>query len=179
VDEDIWESIEWRKVLKEITEKAYWNYQGTLEIHLSDYVAPGTGQQGRIIAMLCRLLRDGYGMNVDEQKGVVTVAQKYDYDKNGQVVAFPSGTFDEILSRFRLYVIQNKRYPFMDGEHDEVALRKWYREVGHGLVKITDEQKVLFDNLSIEFADVPKNRSQLEKLAEKDAKTFGELKDFS
>ena len=193
VDEDIWETIEWRKVLKEITEKAYWNYQGTLEIPLSDYVAPGTGQQGRIIATLCRLLRDGYGMNVDEQKGVVTVAQKYDYDKNGQVVAFPSGTFDEILSRFRLFVIQNKRYPFMDGEHDEVALRKWYREVGHGLVKITDEQKVLFDNLSIEFADVPKNRSQLEKLAEKDAppesdakclseknaKTFGELKDFS
>jgi ATP-dependent DNA helicase RecQ len=179
MDEDIWESIEWRKVLKKITEKAYWNYQGTLEIHLSDYVAPSTGQQGRIIAMLCRLLRDGYGMNVDEQKGVVTVAQKYDYDKNGQVVAFPSGTFDEILSRFRLYVIQNKRYPFMDGEHDEVALRKWYREVGHGLVKITDEQKVLFENLSIEFADVPKNRSQLEKLAEKDAKTFGELKDFS
>lgn len=193
VDEDIWESIEWRKVLKKITEKAYWNYQGTLEIHLSDYVAPGTGQQDRIIATLCRLLRDGYGMNVDEQKGVVTVAQKYDYDKNGQVVAFPSGTFDEILSRFRLFVIQNKRYPFMDGEHDEVALRKWYREVGHGLVKITDEQKVLFENLSIEFADVPKNRSQLEKLAEKDAppesgtrclseknaKTFGELKDFS
>ena len=193
VDEDIWESIEWRKVLKKITEKAYWNYQGTLEIPLSDYVAPDTGQQGRIIATLCRLLRDGYGMNVDEQKGVVTVAQKYDYDKNGQVVAFPSGTFDEILSRFRLYVIQNKRYPFMDGEHDEVALRKWYREIGHGMVKITDEQKVLFENLSIEFADVPKNRSQLEKLAEKDAppesdtkclseknaKTFGELKDFS
>jgi len=57
----------------------------------------------------------------------------------------------------------------MDGEYDEVALRKWYREVGHGLVKITDEQKVLFDNLSVEFADIPKHRGQLEKLAERDA----------
>ena len=108
-------------------------------------------------------------MNVDEQKGVVTVAQKYDYDKDGQVVAFPSGTFDELLSRFRLFVIQNKRYPFMDGERNEIALRKWYREVGHGLVTITVEQKVLFDNLSVEFADMPKNRSQLVKLSEKDA----------
>ena len=108
-------------------------------------------------------------MNVDEQAGVVTVAQKFDYDKGGQVVEFPAGSFDEILSRFRIFVIKNKRYPLMDGEHDEVALRKWYREVGHGLVKITDEQKVLFDNLSVEFADIPKHRVQLEKHAERDA----------
>ena len=169
VDEDIWESIEWRKVLKEITERAYWNYQGPLEIHLSDYVAPDTEHRERIVAMLCRLLKDGYGMNVNEQTGVVIVNQKYDYDKDGQVVTFPSGSFFEILSRFRLFVIQNKRFPFMDGEHDEIALRKWHREVGHGLVSITDEEKILFDNLSVEFADAPKNRGQLEKLAEKEA----------
>ena len=174
IDEDIWESIEWRKVLKEITEKAYWNYQGALEIHLSDYVAPDTLHRDRIITTLCRLLKDGYGMNVDEQVGVVTVAQKYDYDKDGQVVEFPPGSFFEILSRFRLFVIKNKRYPLMDGEHDEVALRKWFREVGHGLVPITDEQKILFDNLGVEFADVPKNRSQLEKNTEKEAASEGD-----
>jgi ATP-dependent DNA helicase RecQ len=168
IDEDIWESIEWRKVLKAITEKAYWNYQGTLEIHLSDYVASDTEHRDRIIAMLCRLLKEGYGMNVDEQTGMVIVAQKYDYDKDGQVVELPSGSFFEILSRFRLFVIKNKRYPLMDGEHDEIALRKWFREVGHGLVSITDEQRILFDNLGVEFADVPKNRSQLEKVAERD-----------
>ena len=166
VDEDIWESIEWRKVLKEITERAYWNYQGPIEIHLSDYVAPDTEHRKRIVATLCRLLKDGYGMNVNEQTGVVTIAQKYDYDKDGQVVTFPSGSFFEILSRFRLFVIQNKRFPFMDGEHDEVALRKWYREVGHGLVAITDEEKVLFDNLSVEFADIPRTRAQYEKSVE-------------
>ena len=169
VDEDIWESIEWRKVLKEITERAYWNYQGPLEIHLSDYVAPEIEHRERIVATLCHLLKDGYGMKVNEQTGVVIVAQKYDYDKDGQVVAFPSGSFFEILSRFRLFVILNKRFPFMDGEHDEIALRKWHREVGHGLVAITDEEKMLFDNLSVEFADAPKNRGQLEKLAEKEA----------
>ena len=169
VDEDIWESIEWRKVLKEITERAYWNYQGPLKIHLSDYVAPETEHQERIVATLCHLLKDGYGINANEQTGFVIVDQKYDYDKDGQVVAFPSGSFFEILSRFRLFVIQNKRFPFMDGEHDEIALRKWHREVGHGLVVITDEEKMLFDNLSVEFADAPKNRGQLEKLAEKEA----------
>ena len=167
IDPDIWESIEWCKVLKDITERAYWNYQGPLEIHLSDYVANNTKQQSLIINTLCHLLKDGYGMNVDELTGVVTVAQKYDYDKDGQVVEFPSSSFYELLSRFRLFVIQNKRYPFMDGDHDEIALRKWYREVGHGLVTITDDQKILFDNLSTEFADVPKNRGQFEKLVEK------------
>lgn len=161
IDLDIWKSIEWRKVLKVITEKAYWNYQGPLEINLNDYVAPSTKHSDRIIAMLCHLLKEGYRMNVDEQAGVVTVPQKHDYDKNGQLVELPSGSFFEILSRFRLFVIQNKHYPFMDGDHDEIALRKWYREVGHGLVPITDEQKILFDNLSVEFAEIPKHRNQL------------------
>ena len=174
IDEDIWESIEWRKVLKDITEKAYWNYQGVLEIHLSNYVGQGTEHRDRIIAKLCHLLKKGYHMNVDERTGVVSVAQKYDYDKDGQVVEFPSGSFFEILSRFRLFVIKNKRYPLMDGEHDEIALRKWFREVGHGLVPITDEQKILFDNLSVEFADVPKNRSQIDKIAEKEAESDGD-----
>lgn len=163
IDLDIWESIDWRKVLKEITTKAYWNYQNTLEIPLSDYVVPGTEHQDRIIATLCQLLKDAYNMNVDEQTHKVIIPQKYDYDQDGQVVPFPTGSFYEILSRFRLFVIQNKRYPFMDGDRNEIELRKWFREVGHGLVALTDEQKILFDNLSTEFADMPRTRSQLEK----------------
>ncbi len=164
IDPDIWESIEWRKVLKDITEKAYWNYQGPLEIHLSDYVAQSLSQRDRIIATLCQLLKEGYGMDVDEQKGVVTVAQKYDYDRDGQMVALPQGSFFEILSRFRLFVLQHKRFPFMDGEHEEIALRKWHREIGHGLVQITEEEKILFDNLNVEFAGLPKNRGQQKKM---------------
>ena len=119
--------------------------------------------------MLCRLLKEGYSTNVDEQNGVVTIAQKFDYDREGQMVELPSGSFFEILSRFRLFVIQNKRFPFMDGDHDEIALRKWHREIGHGLMAITDEEKILFDNLSTEFADIPRNRGQLEKFEEKDS----------
>ena len=163
IDLDIWESIDWRKVLKEITTKAYWNYQNALEIPLSDYVVPGTEHQDRIIATLCQLLKEAYNMNVDEQTHKVIIPQKYDYDQDGQAVPFPTGSFYEILSRFRLFVIQNKRYPFMDGDRNEIELRKWFREVGHGLVVLTDEQKILFDNLSSEFADMPKTRSQLEK----------------
>ena len=163
IDLDIWESIDWRKVLKEITSRAYWNYQNALEIPLSDYVVPGTEHQDRIIATLCQLLKEAYNMNVDEQTHKVIIPQKYDYDQDGQAVPFPTGSFYEILSRFRLFVIQNKRYPFMDGDRNEIELRKWFREVGHGLVALTDEQKILFDNLSSEFADMPKTKSQLEK----------------
>lgn len=149
-------------------EMAYWNYQGDLFIRLSDYVTSDSEQRERVVATLCHLLKEGYGMNADEQTGMVMVAQKYDYDKDGKVVELPSGSFFEILSCFRLFVIRNKRFPFMDGEHDEIALRKWHGEVGHGLVALTDEEKILFDNLSTEFADVPKNRRQLETLQQKD-----------
>lgn len=166
IDLDIWESIEWRKVLKDITERAYWNYHGPLEIYLSEYVAPSIEQREQIIGVLCHLLSEGYHMNVDKKTCVVKVAQKFDYDKDGQVVKFPSGSFDENLSRFRSFVIKNKHYPFMDGEHNEIALRKWFREVGHGLVAMTDEQKIFFDNLGVEFADIPKTRSQFEKMTE-------------
>ena len=73
---DIWESIDWRKVLKEITTRAYWNYQNALEIPLSDYVAPGTEHQDRIIATLCQLLKEAYNMNVDEQTHKVILEKK-------------------------------------------------------------------------------------------------------
>ena len=76
IDLDIWESIDWRKVLKEITTKAYWNYQNTLEIPLSDYVVPGTEHQDRIIATLCQLLKEAYNMNVDEQTHKVILEKK-------------------------------------------------------------------------------------------------------
>ena len=76
IDLDIWESIDWRKVLKEITTKAYWNYQNALEIPLSDYVVPGTEHQDRIIATLCQLLKEAYNMNVDEQTHKVIIPQK-------------------------------------------------------------------------------------------------------
>ena len=76
IDLDIWESIDWRKVLKEITTKAYWNYQNALEIPLSDYVAPGTEHQDRIIATLCQLLKEAYNMNVDEQTHKVILEKK-------------------------------------------------------------------------------------------------------
>ena len=76
IDLDIWESIDWRKVLKEITTRAYWNYQNALEIPLSDYVVPGTEHQDRIIATLCQLLKETYNMNVDEQTHKVILEKK-------------------------------------------------------------------------------------------------------
>ena len=76
IDLDIWESLDWRKVLKEITTKAYWNYQNALEIPLSDYVVPGTEHQDRIIATLCQLLKEAYNMNVDEQTHKVILEKK-------------------------------------------------------------------------------------------------------
>ena len=76
IDLDIWESIDWRKVLKEITTKAYWNYQNALEIPLSDYVVPGTEHQDRIIATLCQLLKEAYNMNVVEHTHKVILEKK-------------------------------------------------------------------------------------------------------
>ena len=76
IDLDIWESIDWRKVLKEIKTKAYWNYQNALEIPLSDYIVPGTEHQDRIIATLCQLLKEAYNMNVDEQTHKVILEKK-------------------------------------------------------------------------------------------------------
>ena len=166
IDLDIWESIEWRKVLKDITHRAYWNYGGPLEIRLSDYVPSAAEHRERIVQTLCLLLKEGHGMNINEQKSLMYIPQKHDYDKEGRIVTLPSGSFEETLSRFRLFVLKNKHYPFMDGEHDEIALRKWYREVGHGLIAITDEQKILFDNLSVEFIDIPKTRAQYEQSKE-------------
>lgn len=62
----------------------------------------------------------------------------------GNTVPPLSLPFDQCLERLRRFFETTGRYPQMKAVSEEAALRKWYREVGHGILQITPEQKKRF-----------------------------------
>lgn len=163
IDLDIWELIPWRQVISTITREAYWNYAVERTLDLAEYVPVDLESRNRVISTLCHILTAGYGLPTNTAAGTVVLPLKEDRDNEGNVVRLPKGSFDEIIQRFRQFVVQNQRYPMMSGSYDEVSLRKWYREVGHGLLPVTEEQMAHFKALSDEFASLPKTRMQVLK----------------
>lgn len=160
---DLWERFDWRGTLRAINEEAYWNYGGERDLPLAAYVAAEQEERARVVELLARILSEAYGLLVDKDLETVHLPQKHDYDSDGNEVLAPGGTFEKNMASFRRFVDANGRYPMLDGEHDEAVLRKWFREVGHGIVPLDDAQKEAFAKMNEDYAAVPKTRAQLLK----------------
>lgn len=163
VDSDIWDAIPWRDVVKDIRDRAYWNYRAEQRLDLAVYIPLGTLNRQRVVDTLCHILAEAYHLPTDAKGGVVSLPLKVDYDSAGNIVQLPEGSFDTLLAQLRDFIVDKGRYPFLDAPRQEASLRKWFREVGHGLIDITDEQRKQFTALNDEFAAFPKSRAQLEK----------------
>ncbi len=163
IDLDIWESVPWRDIIKDITNRAYWNYVAEQTVSLSEYLPTDIENRNRIVETLCRILSEGRQLPVDPRSETVTLPVKIDLDCNGNPVSLPLGTFEETLMRFRQFIEQNGRYPMIDGEAEEASLRKWFRHVGHGLLPVSDEQRAAFVKIGEDYPDVPKTRSAAAK----------------
>ena len=59
--------------------------------------------------------------------------------------------FDECLDKLRQFIETTGRYPQMAAVAEEVALRKWFREVGHGILQVTPEQKEKFNRFTEKY----------------------------
>ena len=59
--------------------------------------------------------------------------------------------FDECLEKLRQFIETTNRYPQMNAVSEEVALRKWYREVEHGILQVTPKQKEIFDKFKEQY----------------------------
>lgn len=73
----------------------------------------------------------------------------------GMKVLPSSGTFKKCLDKLKQFVVTMKRYPQMHALTKETALRKWFREVRHGLIMTTPEQMSAF---RVFIAEYPLNK---------------------
>lgn len=72
----------------------------------------------------------------------------------GMKVLPSSGTFKKCLDKLKLFVVTMKRYPQMHALTKETALRKWFREVEHGLIMTTPEQMSAFRVFIAEYLSI-------------------------
>ncbi len=149
IDWEIQDSIDWRELTDRIGRIAYWNYKEEQHIDINTLVPPSTPQRSLVVAKFMDILRQAYNLSMDG--GFIVIPKKVDLDMYGNEVKPLQLPFEECLTRFKQFIVATNRYPKMNALSEEVALRKWFREVGHGLIYTTPEQMAQFRNLTEEF----------------------------
>ena len=110
-----------------------------------------------------KIVQRVFNLTIDGEEIIIPL--KIDYDMYGNVVQPLSLPFDDCLKRLRLFIETTGRYPQMKAVSEEVALRKWYREVKHGILQVTSEQKEKFNKFTEQF---PMSKYKSPKLERKE-----------
>jgi len=146
---EIQDAIDWRELTDRIGRIAYWNYKEEQRIDINTLIPPSTPQRSLVVAKFVDILRQAYALSMDGD--FIVIPKKVDLDMYGNEVKPLQLPFEECLTRFKQFIVATNRYPKMNALSEEVALRKWFREVGHGLIYTTPEQMAQFRKLTEEF----------------------------
>lgn len=149
IDWEIQNAINWRELTDRIGRIVYWNYKAEQRIDINTLIPPSTPQRSLVVAKFVDILRQAYNLSMDGN--FIVIPKKVDLDMYGKEVKPLQLPFEECLTRFKQFVVATNRYPKMNALSEEVALRKWFREVGHGLIYTTPEQMAQFRKLTEEF----------------------------
>lgn len=149
IDSDINDSINWRKYINVFNKIVYWNYIDERRINVNDIIPMGIQERERVKVKYIELITHIYKLACEGE--VIIVPKKFDRDIYGNEVLPLSLPFEECLARLEQFINRTGRYPQMNALADEVALRKWYREVGHGIIPITLEQREAFNRFKSQY----------------------------
>lgn len=149
IDEDIFEAIEWKKLLNDLNSIIYWNYIEEKRLDVNRIIPPSTYEREIVKHRFLELAQQIFNLSIEGDEIIVPL--KVDYDMYGNVVRPLSLPFDECLDKLRQFIETTGRYPQMAAVAEEVALRKWFREVGHGILQVTPEQKEKFNRFTEKY----------------------------
>lgn len=149
IEDDILEAVDWKKLLDNLNEQTYWNYIAEKRLDANNIIPYGTKEREKVKQLFLELAQQVYNLSVEGE--VIIIPLKVDYDMYGNIVHSLSLPFDECLERLRQFIETTGRYPQMKAVSEEAALRKWYREVGHGILQITPEQKEKFNRFTEQY----------------------------
>ena len=149
IDLDIQDSINWKKYIRDFNRLVYWNYTQERRVNVNEIIPQGVKERERVKVKFIEIITQVYDLTSEED--VIIIPQKVDRDIYGNEVKPLSLPFDECLSRLEQFIKTTGRYPQMNALADEVALRKWFREVGHGIIAITLEQREKFNVFTSQY----------------------------
>ena len=149
IDEDIFDAVDWKALSDNLNECVYWNYIAEKRLDVNKIIPEGTKEREKVKRRYIELAQQVYNLSVEGEEIIIPL--KVDYDMYGNVVHPLSLPFDECLGRLRQFIETTGRYPQMKALSEETALRKWYREVGHGILEVTPEQKDKFHKFTEQY----------------------------
>lgn len=149
IDWEIQDAIDWRELTTRISEMAYWNYKEEQRIDVNTLVPSSIDNRDKVIVKLMDVVQEALHLTCDGN--TIILPKKIDLDIYGHEVQPLTGTFEECLEKFKQFVVATKRYPKMNALSEETALRKWFREVGHGIIPVTSDQMTTFRKFCEEY----------------------------
>lgn len=155
-DSDIYDSIKWREYIRDLNRIIYWNYKEVRRLDINDIIPEGIKERGRVKEKYIDISKELFNLTCDGE--VIIIPKKVDLDIYGNEVKSLSLPFEECLAKFEQFVKTNGRYPQMNALAEEVALRKWYREVGHGIISVTAAQKTALYSFTAQYPDINKGK---------------------
>ena len=154
---DLWRLLPWRDKVREVKERQYWNFYSDVRLPLTDLVPAAVERRDEVVAKFAEIVEAAYGVRIEGEE--LFIPQRVEYDEAGApVVGLQCADFDDALTQFRAFVEQNQRYPMVGGPAYECSLRRWYQEVAHQLVQVSDAQRQAFKEMDERYQGVPKTR---------------------
>ena len=159
IDLDILDSIKWRAACDHVNKDCYYNFRQDTFMPMTQYVSLSTPNREKVVKRFAEIITQAYKVAVSPDDQIVVIPQRKEYDADGKEVhTLECTSFEDGLQQFRRFVDTNQHYPFAGGDEYECSLRRWYQEVGHGIIEITDTQRLAFEALAELYKDVPKFR---------------------
>lgn len=162
IDHDILDCIKWRAACDHVNKDCYYNFREDTSVPMTQYVPASIPNREKVIKRFSEIITEAYKVMVSPDNEHVTIPQRKEYDINGKEVhSLECASFEDALLQFRSFVETNNHYPFAGGDEYECSLRRWYQEVGHGVIETTDTQRLSFEALAELFKDVPKSKKKV------------------
>ena len=149
IEDEISGSVDWKKLINSLNEIVYWNYTSEKRLDVNNIIPPDTYERDKVKKRYLELAQQIFNLSIDGEE--IIIPQKVDHDIYGNIVQPLSKPFDDCLEQLRQFIETTGRYPQMKAVSEEAALRKWYREVGHGIMIVTQEQKEKFNKFSEQY----------------------------
>lgn len=162
IDLDILECMKWRAACDSVNKDCYYNFLHDSTVPMTKYVSLSTPNREKVVKRFAEIVAEAYKVTVSDDCQTITIPQRIEYDANGnEVQTLKCDSFEDGLKQFRAFVDANHHYPFPGSDAYECSLRRWYQEVGHGMIEMTDTQRSAFEAMAELYKDVPKSRKQV------------------
>ena len=169
IEPDLMKCIKWRAAIQMVGKDVYYNLWHESRYPMTRYISEDTPSYPSVVKRFAEIVAAVYNVTASPDLQYIDIPLRVEYDKDGNAVhSLECESFDDALLQLKSFVEQNGHLPFYESDEYECSLRRWQQEISQDIMLLTKSQHEAYTKLMDSFADVPKNRSQFEKMQDQD-----------